>query len=46
MSVYIGPSSREREKKREMSKNVQSTPLAAIASAVGPCPTVWLVVLG
>ena len=40
ISVYIGPSPREREKKREMtdeSKNVQTTPPAP--TAVGPCPT-------
>ena len=42
ISVYIGPSPREREKetrKDRWEKNVQTIPPAPTASAVGPCPT-------
>ena len=47
ISVYIGPSPKERENKGERideSKNVQTTPPAPTASALGPCPTVIQIV--
>ena len=43
ISVYIGPSPREREKEKRndrREKNVQTTPTRTTASEVGPCPTI------
>ena len=54
-SLYWAVSQRKREIRERIdeSKNVQTTPPAPTASAIGPCPTVikivgfgWLVVLG
>ena len=46
VSVYIGPSPKERKWREttDESKNVQTTPPTATASAVGPCPTVIQIV--
>ena len=47
ISVYIGPPPKEREKEKRKDrweKNVQTTPPAHTASAVGPCPTVITIV--
>ena len=47
VSVYIGPSHREREKRKEKieeRRNVQTTPSAPTASAIGPCPTIIQIV--
>ena len=47
ISVYIGPSTREREKMRERIveiKNVKTTTPAPTASAIGPCPTIIQIV--